>query len=48
MKKDKKTSLRLEYTDYIIVCGLAKIEGKSVSQIVREHIKEIINEKEGK
>ena len=44
--KDKRTCIRLENNDYEIISKLARQENKSVSQILREQIKEII-EKHG-
>ena len=40
--KDKRTCIRLESNDYEIISKLARQENKSVSQILREQIKEII------
>ena len=40
--KDKRTCIRLENNDYEIISKLARQENKSVSQILREQIKEII------
>ena len=44
--KDRRTCIRLENNDYEIISKLARQENKSVSQILREQIKEII-EKHG-
>ena len=40
--KDRRTCIRLENNDYEIISKLAREENKSVSQILREQIKEII------
>ena len=40
--KDKRTCIRLESNDYEILSKLARQENKSVSQILREQVKEII------
>ena len=40
--KDRRTCIRLENNDYLIISRLARQENKSVSQIIREQIKEII------
>ena len=45
--KDKRTCIRLENNDYEIISKLAREENKSVSQILREQIKEIIVNKGG-
>ena len=44
--KDKRTCIRLENNDYETISKLAKQENKSVSQILREHIKQIIENME--
>ena len=46
VNKDRRTCIRLENNDYEIISKLARQENKSVSQILREQIKEII-EKHG-
>ena len=43
--KDKRTCIRLENNDYEIISKLARQENKSVSQILREQIKQIIENK---
>ena len=42
VNKDRRTCIRLENNDYEIISKLARQENKSVSQILREQIKEII------
>ena len=42
VNKDKRICFRLENNDYKVVSILASQENKSVSQILREQIKEII------
>ena len=46
VNKDKRTCIRLENNDYKVVSILARQENKSVSQIIREQIKQIIESKE--
>ena len=46
VNKDKRICFRLENNDYKVVSILASQENKSLSQILREQIKEII-EKHG-
>ena len=46
VNKDRRTCIRLENNDYEIISILARQENKSVSQILREQIKQII-EKHG-
>ena len=47
VNKDKRICFRLENNDYKVVSILASQENKSVSQILREQIKEIIVNKGG-
>ena len=47
VNKDRRTCIRLENNDYEIISKLARQENKSVSQILREQIKEIIVNKGG-
>ena len=42
VNKDKRICFRLENNDFKVVSKLALQENKSISQILREHIKEII------
>ena len=46
VNKDKRTCIRLENNDYEIISKLARQENKTVSQILREQIKQIIENKE--
>ena len=46
VSKDKRICFRLENNDYKIVSILARQENKSISQILRETIKQIIENKE--
>ena len=40
--KDRRTCIRLENNDYLLISKIARQENKSLSQILREQIKEII------
>ena len=44
--KDKRTTIRLEMTDYELISKLARMENKTVSQVMREQIKQIIKNME--
>ena len=46
VNKDKRICFRLENNDFKVVSILARQENKSVSQILREQIKQIIEHKE--
>ena len=42
INKDKRICFRLENNDYEIITKLAKQENKSVSYVIRQQIKQII------
>ena len=44
--KDKRTTIRLEMADYELISKLARMENKTVSQVMREQIKQIIKNME--
>ena len=42
INKDKRTCFRLESNDYSLLCKLAKNKNTTVSNLIRQQIKQII------